>query len=346
MSASRLSTWAWIDTSSAATDSSRISTCGSAARARAIATRWRCPPDSALGSARACRSSRPTSPVSSLDPLPAPVGRPAVVQPQHLVDGRLGGLPRVQAGVRVLEDDLDLAAAPPPLAAPTWPGADRSRPQAVIVPAGRAFEADDHPGDRGLARPGLADDRQRPACGTAKLTSSTATRSPNSLRSPVTSRTGVSWRQSGLAQSVRHAGQAPAQLRRAGAPGQPAVQLDQLRQRRPGRPARRAGTGARTRTPRPAPRTPTAAGRGSRASRCAVLSMSGRAAASAAVYGCSGSECSSADSRTSTIWPGVHHRGPVADRGGQVQVVGDEQHRQAVTRGAGRPGSPSPRPGW
>jgi hypothetical protein len=41
MSASRLSTCAWIDTSSAATDSSRISTFGSAASARAIATRCR-----------------------------------------------------------------------------------------------------------------------------------------------------------------------------------------------------------------------------------------------------------------------------------------------------------------
>jgi len=65
MSASRFSTCAWIDTSSAATDSSRISNFGSAASARAIATRCRCPPDSDLGAAVRCRPSRPTSPASS-----------------------------------------------------------------------------------------------------------------------------------------------------------------------------------------------------------------------------------------------------------------------------------------
>src|SRR5690349_2913713 len=60
MSASRFRIWAWIDTSSDATASSSRSTRGSAASARAIATRWRWPPDSAPGRAFSWRSSRPT----------------------------------------------------------------------------------------------------------------------------------------------------------------------------------------------------------------------------------------------------------------------------------------------
>ena len=37
--------WAWMDTSSAATGSSATSSFGSMLSARAMATRWRCPPD-------------------------------------------------------------------------------------------------------------------------------------------------------------------------------------------------------------------------------------------------------------------------------------------------------------
>ena len=47
-----------------------------------------------------------------------------MVQLEHLVDRGLGGLPGVQARVRVLEDDLHLAAA----AAPLPGGAGRGRP--------------------------------------------------------------------------------------------------------------------------------------------------------------------------------------------------------------------------
>jgi hypothetical protein len=92
------------------------------------------------------------------DPRPAAVGRPAVVQPEHLIDGSLGGLPRVQAGVRVLEHDLHLApAAPPVRARPGGPGP--VLPAGGDRPAGRPFQAHDHPRDRGLARAGLAHDR-------------------------------------------------------------------------------------------------------------------------------------------------------------------------------------------
>jgi hypothetical protein len=85
-----------------------------------------------------------------------------MVQPQHLIDGGLGALARVQAGVGVLEHDLHLAA---PAAAVTG-GPGRPGP---VVPAGGdgsaggPLQADDHPRDRGLTRTRLADDGQRPA---------------------------------------------------------------------------------------------------------------------------------------------------------------------------------------
>ena len=48
-SASRLITCAWIDTSSAETGSSPITTVGPDASARAIPMRWRCPPENSCG---------------------------------------------------------------------------------------------------------------------------------------------------------------------------------------------------------------------------------------------------------------------------------------------------------
>src|SRR5258708_20198747 len=78
------------------------------------------------------------------------------------------------------------------------------------------------------------------ACGTVKLTPSTATSSPNSLRSPLTSSTGWSPLAAritcgagiasliGLSASGGLGQQVPAKLDRTGAPGLPAVQPDQL----------------------------------------------------------------------------------------------------------------------
>jgi len=83
-------------------------------------------------------------------PFPAPLGRPAVVDAQHLVDRGFRGVPWVEAGVRVLEDDLHLTAALPPLARRAGRGAPVVAAGAD-PPAGRALEADDHLGDRGLA---------------------------------------------------------------------------------------------------------------------------------------------------------------------------------------------------
>ena len=79
----------------------------------------------------------------------------------------------------------------------------------------------------------------------------------------------------------------------------------------------------------PAPRTPTAAGRGSLAAGAPSARCPGALPASAAVYGCSGSSCSSAERADLDDLAGVHDRGAVADRGRQLQVVGDEEHGQA-----------------
>ena len=46
---SRLSTCAWIETSSAETGSSATSSLGLSISARAIAMRWRCPPENMCG---------------------------------------------------------------------------------------------------------------------------------------------------------------------------------------------------------------------------------------------------------------------------------------------------------
>ncbi len=88
----------------------------------------------------------------------------AAVQPQHLVDRLLGAVTRVEAGVRVLEDDLHLAAAHAALAGGAHGGA-------AIAPAGenragaRRREPDEHLRHGRLAGAGLADDRQRAARG-------------------------------------------------------------------------------------------------------------------------------------------------------------------------------------
>ncbi len=42
-------TWAWTETSSAVVGSSAITSSGSAARARAMTTRWRMPPENSCG---------------------------------------------------------------------------------------------------------------------------------------------------------------------------------------------------------------------------------------------------------------------------------------------------------
>ncbi len=64
--ASRSSTCACTETSSAETGSSQISTLGSGASARAMPMRWRCPPEKARGCRSALAGSRPTCSRSSV----------------------------------------------------------------------------------------------------------------------------------------------------------------------------------------------------------------------------------------------------------------------------------------
>ncbi|KJL34027.1 hypothetical protein RL72_00078 [Microbacterium azadirachtae] len=71
ISATRSSTCACTETSRALVASSITSRSGSIASARAIATRWRCPPESVLGRATACSSPRPTAASSSMALAPA-----------------------------------------------------------------------------------------------------------------------------------------------------------------------------------------------------------------------------------------------------------------------------------
>ncbi len=114
-SARRLRICAWIETSSAETASSSTRIFGSAASARAMATRWRWPPDSSRGSARASFSPSPTASSSSLVRAACSACGAAEVHPLHLVERPPDRLARVERRVGILEDDLDGAAALAPL---------------------------------------------------------------------------------------------------------------------------------------------------------------------------------------------------------------------------------------
>ncbi len=58
--------WARIETSSAETGSSSTTSCALVESARAIASRWRCPPLNSCGKSRAMSGRSPTSSNSSL----------------------------------------------------------------------------------------------------------------------------------------------------------------------------------------------------------------------------------------------------------------------------------------
>jgi len=61
----RLRIWDWMETSSALTGSSAMMSLGSGAKARAMAMRWRCPPENSWGYFCLKRGSRPTRSISS-----------------------------------------------------------------------------------------------------------------------------------------------------------------------------------------------------------------------------------------------------------------------------------------
>ena len=101
-----------IETSSIEIGSSAITTLGFAASARAIATRWRCPPDSSCGylSAIARAGTRPTR-LEQRRPRFASTSAPATtVDPQRPLEVRTHRLRRVQRAERILEDHLHLRA--------------------------------------------------------------------------------------------------------------------------------------------------------------------------------------------------------------------------------------------
>ena len=262
------------------------------------------------------------------DAGPAAVGGPAVVQPQHLVDGGLGGLPRVEAGVRVLEDDLHLAAAA--AAIPGRPG----RPGPVVPAggdgaAGGPFQADDHPRDGGLARAGLPDDGERPA---RREDERHVVDGHEQRRTPCAGRPPQHGTRARARRGLRHRGtswswprSSYARAQRDSPPSEPGQGGD----RPPGRCRGRAGTGGRTRTRPAVPRRPTAGGRGWRAAgapsgRCPGGRRPARRCRDAADRRAAAPDAADLDDL-----PGVHHHRAVADGGGQLQVVGDEQHGQA-----------------
>ena len=108
-SSSRFTTPAWIDTSSAETGSSSTSTSGLSESARAMPMRWRCPPENSCGNRFTCSGLSPTFAISSRT-WSRSLPRLTLVNAHRLRDDRTDRHARVERRVRILEDDLDLAA--------------------------------------------------------------------------------------------------------------------------------------------------------------------------------------------------------------------------------------------
>ena len=174
---SRSRIWACTVTSSPVVGSSAMSSRGAQARAMAIITRWRMPPDSwkgYLGSAprgRGCRPRRRESAVSlasALSSLQVELSDSVIWLPI-----RFTGL---SDGHRVLEDHGDVRA--PELAqlvvgrVEDLVAGEADRPGLDDVPQGE--QAHDRAGQHGLARPRLADDAE----GLALLEASATRRRP------------------------------------------------------------------------------------------------------------------------------------------------------------------------
>ena len=109
-SSNRLMICAWIEASSAETGSSAMISCGRTASARAMLTRWRWPPLKAWGRRSFSRAASPTVASSSSTrrwrsaPSPSPWTRRTssrAWRDRHA---------RIERGVGILEDHLDLAA--------------------------------------------------------------------------------------------------------------------------------------------------------------------------------------------------------------------------------------------
>ena len=157
----RISTWVVTSSAETASSSTRIS--GSAASARAIATRWRCPPESERGRMSARSGSSFTAAISSptraaISAAAAPRRCTATASVRHCAHR----LPAVEGLVRVLEHHLRDAGA----AAALGGAAGRLRPVLALDRDGagvRGLEAADDARRRGLAGTALADDPERRA---------------------------------------------------------------------------------------------------------------------------------------------------------------------------------------
>ena len=203
-------------------------------------------------------------------------------------------------------------AAAAALARRPRPGVERSRPQARIVPAVGALQADEHPGDRRLARARLADDGERaarPRRGTRRRRRRPARRTPCAGPRPRGPASGMARLRRVPCDRLGHAPCSSSARRQRTSPPSSRRAAVRLAAARPARSRQRG----RERAARPAPRTPTAAGPGSRRAGAAVASMRGRAAASAAVYGWQRVACESVGGLRLHDLAGVHDRGAVAD---------------------------------
>src|SRR5712692_5269020 len=317
MSASRFSTCAWIETSSAATDSSSISTRGSAASALAIATRWRCPPDSARGSARACRSSRPTSPASSA----ILTRRRSRGQPWCSRSTSSIVCSTVCRGSRLVYGSWKTICTSRPRrrrSRVVRAGVERSCPQARMVPALGRSRPTIILAIVVLPEPDSPTIASEPPSGSENDTSSTATVLPKSLRSPSTMSTG----------SAMHGHLQPApKLLGAHAPGDTTVELDEGR---PGLaafvPHMRAAGRERALVRRRLERREGPSRYRKQAVGCVLDARARRREGGRVrVQGIAVEE-----SRLPHLddLARVHHDSAVADGGGELQVVGDEEHRE------------------
>ena len=147
-----------IETSSIEIGSSAMSTVGSTASARAIATRWRCPPDSSCGyfAANFSPGVKPTVSSSSCT-RSSIVPRVTTVDPQRPGNVVPHGLDGVQRTERILEDHLHLRAVANEVAPPMC-----TRDVAALevdAPGGRVVEPREQSCDRALAAAALADER-------------------------------------------------------------------------------------------------------------------------------------------------------------------------------------------
>src|SRR3989442_8652387 len=156
-SARRRMTLARSDTSRAEVGSSSTTTRGSVAMARAMFTRWRCPPRELVRIGVEELGAEADAGQHLRHPL-APLGRPqGAVAAQRLLHDAADAEPRVQRGGRVLEDHLEIAA----LAAQRLVAERGEVHVAEAHAAGGGFdEAEDESGDGGLAAGGFPDEAE------------------------------------------------------------------------------------------------------------------------------------------------------------------------------------------